>query len=71
MKSKKFSEKKAIKILEVFETLYTVSIQSVIDYAAILKLKYYNCYQCEASQPMIKTKNGKTCCVCGSVKEIN
>jgi hypothetical protein len=66
MKSKKFSEKKAIKILAVFETLY--SIQSVIDYAAILKLKYYNCYQCEASQPMLKTESGKTCCVCGSVK---
>jgi hypothetical protein len=33
----------------VCETLYTVSIQSVLDYAAILKLKYYNCYQCETS----------------------
>jgi hypothetical protein len=68
MKSKKISEKKAISIMGVCETLYTVSIQSVLDYAAILKLKYYNCYQCETSQPMLKTNKGKTCCVCGTVK---
>jgi hypothetical protein len=58
MKSKKISEKASI--ME-FETLYTVSIQSVLDYAAILKLKYYNCYQCETSQTMLKTNKGKTC----------
>jgi hypothetical protein len=37
----------------VCETLYTVSIQSVLDYAA-LKLKYYNCYQCETRKPCFK-----------------
>jgi hypothetical protein len=51
-----------------FAKHYIQLVSSVLDYAAILKLKYYNCYQCETSQPMLKTNKGKTCCVCGTVK---
>jgi hypothetical protein len=62
MKKKNIREK-AISIMGSLRNVYTVSIQSVLDYAAILKLKYYNCYQWNLQLPMLKTNKGKTCCV--------
>jgi hypothetical protein len=70
MKSKKNIREKAISIMG-FAKHYIQLVSKCVDYAAILKLKYYNCYQCETSQPMLKTNKGKTCCVCGTVKTKN